>query len=811
MKKLFRRGGRMRCIAAAAAPVLFLLSAFFLALFWSPRPDLYGGADFSRVFVDRQGRVLRVCLTKDEKYRIFTPLDAMPAELREATLLYEDRAFWSHPGVNVPALARAAWSTLFGGRRMGASTLTMQLARIVGGIDSSHVPGKLRQIWRALVLERHYSKREILEAYLNLAPYGGNIEGAGAAARIYFSKEAAALSLPEVMALALVPQHPAARNPLSGREGELAAARLRLHTLWKEAHPGTSDRLFAAAPLRVRGPRDLPSEAPHAVDSLLIALREQGKAAPTQKNSGGRGGSTEHDGRREGVIATTIDLQVQHMVEDALRRAVERGAHWGMRNAAALLVDWRTAEIRALAGSADFYHAAISGQVDGTSARRSPGSTLKPFIYALALEQGLIHPATILADTPKVFRGYEPENADGAFRGPLRADEALRASRNIPAIWLAERLRAPGLYGFLQNAGVRFDHGAEHYGLALVLGGAETSMRELAGLYAMLPNLGYWREPSLLPSAPDAAGAAEAGRQLLSPEAAWVTLAMLRQPWLSGLGGAGFGDIPCAWKTGTSSGLRDAWTAGVFGPYALVVWVGNFDNSSNPGFSGLHAAAPVFFDIARGLARRERLRDIALSPAYAEKNGLNVRLVELCAPTGDVRLALCGERPRASAWFIPGVSPIRDSGILREILVDTRSGLRQCREIPGVTERRVWEFWPADMRELFRRAGVRKAAPPPFAPECGEGGAPGRAPAIVSPRAGVTYARRLKEDFNIPLIAQSEEDAEKLFWFDGREFVGAGKADGELAWSPAPGRHVLRVVDNLGRTAELVVEVESVL
>ncbi len=287
MKKLFRRGGRMRCIAAAAAPVLFLLSAFFLALFWSPRPDLYGGADFSRVFTDRQGRVLRVCLTKDEKYRIFTPLDAMPAELREATLLYEDRAFWSHPGVNVPALARAAWSTLFGGRRMGASTLTMQLARIAEGIDSSHVPGKLRQIWRALVLERHYSKREILEAYLNLAPYGGNIEGAGAAARIYFSKETAALSLPEVMALALVPQHPAARNPLSGREGELAAARLRLHALWKEAHPGTSDRLFAGAPLRVHSPRDLPSEAPHAVDSLLIAFREHRKTAPTQKNSEG--------------------------------------------------------------------------------------------------------------------------------------------------------------------------------------------------------------------------------------------------------------------------------------------------------------------------------------------------------------------------------------------------------------------------------------------------------------------------------------------------------------------------------------------
>ena len=275
------------------------------------------------MFVDREGRVLRVCLTRDEKYRIFTPLDAMSAELREATLLYEDRAFWSHSGVSLPALVRAAWSTLSGERRMGASTLTMQVARMTGDIDSSRIPGKLRQIWRALVLERHYSKREILEAYLNLAPYGGNIKGAGAAARIYFSKEAAALSLPEVMALALVPQHPAARSPLSGRKEELDAARRRLHALWSEAHPGAGGRLFAESPLRVRGPRDLPSEAPHAVDSLLNGP----DAVPTEAADG-----------RNGVIVTTLDLNIQHMVEDALRRGVERGGRWGMRNAAALLV-----------------------------------------------------------------------------------------------------------------------------------------------------------------------------------------------------------------------------------------------------------------------------------------------------------------------------------------------------------------------------------------------------------------------------------------------------------------------------------------
>lgn len=791
-----RRVRRAAIVAAALSGMLLILSALlWLALLLAPRPDLYGGADFSRVFTDRTGRILRVCLTHDEKYRIFTPLDAMPAELLEATLLYEDRDFWKHSGVDIPALFRAAWTTVSGGRRMGASTLTMQLARISGHIDSSHVPGKLVQIWYALVLERHYAKRDILEAYLNLAPYGGNIEGVGAAARVYFSKDASALSLPEIMALVPVPQHPAARNPLSGREGALSAARVRLHGLWNEAHPGAEDMFFADVPLRVRGPRNLPSEAPHAVDSLLAAFQAGEERVPAGQSGRQMSG---------GTIVTTLDLDIQHLVEKALRRAVERGKSWGMRNAAALLLDWRTAEIRALVGSADFNSAAISGQVDGTAARRSPGSALKPFIYALALEQGLIHPATILADTPKVFRAYEPENADGEFRGPLRADEALRASRNIPAIWLAERLRAPGLYGFLKNAGTAFERDAEYYGLALALGGAEVSMRELAALYAALPALGQWRPPSLLPSS------GEPGKRILSPEAAWVTLTMLRQPWLSGLGGTGFGDIPCAWKTGTSSGLRDAWTAGVFGPYVLLVWVGNFDNSSNPGFTGIHAAAPPFFEIARNLVRREGLRDIALSPSCAEKNKLNVRQVEVCAPTGDVRLNLCGERPRASCWFIPGVSPIRDSGILREILVDTRTGLRQCREIPGVTERRILEFWPADMMELFRRACVRKPSPPPFAPECAQGRSPGRSPEIVSPREGVSYAVRLDGEGEIPLIARPDGDAETLFWFDGREFAGACAAGETLNWKASPGRHVLRVVDDLGRTAERTVDVESV-
>lgn len=412
-----------------------------LALHAAPRPDLYGKAGFSRIFLDRRDRVLRITLAPDGAYRIFTPLTAMPPELMEATLLYEDRSFYRHPGVNPLALLRSVAQMALGGRRMGGSTISMQVVRLTRKFSTASIPGKLRQIWQALVLERHYGKDEILEAYLNLAPYGANVEGVGAAARIWFHKEAAELSLPEILALAPVPQHPAARNPLASRGRALSLARARLDRIWREAHPQDAGQGLPNVPLRVHALSELPFAAPHAVDSLLA-----GSELP------------------QGRISTTLDLGLQRLLERQLRRAVEAGRLWGMDNAAALLLDWRSCEILALAGSADYFNAAIQGQVDGTAARRSPGSTLKPFIYALALQEGLIHPETLLSDTPRAFKGYEPENADGGFRGPISARMALLGSRNIPAIALASQLPAPGLYGFLGKAGVHFEHGPEHYG-----------------------------------------------------------------------------------------------------------------------------------------------------------------------------------------------------------------------------------------------------------------------------------------------------------------------------------------------------------
>ena len=274
-------------------------------------------------------------------------------------------------------------------------------------------------------------------------------------------------------------------------------------------------------------------------------------------------------------IRSTLNLPMQRTLERIMAQYLQSHAGIGLTNASALLLDTSTMQVRAVVGSADYHNEAISGQVNGTLAKRSPGSTLKPFIYALALEQGLMHPRTVLKDAPTAFGPYAPENFDGRFAGPIAAQDALIRSRNIPAVALAARLSKPGLYDFLKLSGVGRLQSEQHYGLALVLGGGEVTMEELASLYATLANGGASARLSYTQ-----AEAPGAPLQLLSPEAAYITLEMLRQTPRPDTGGPARPTV--AWKTGTSWGFRDAWTAGVFGRHVLVVWVGNFDGSSNP-------------------------------------------------------------------------------------------------------------------------------------------------------------------------------------------------------------------------------------
>ena len=756
-----------------------------------PRLPLSDAQPQSTAVYDANGRLLRLVLADDQRYRLWLPLQEMPQTLRDAVLLHEDAWFYRHPGVNPASLLRAAWTTYAGGgARVGGSTITMQLARLRWRLQTRSPGGKLVQIARALQLEASYSKDDILEAYLNLAPYGGNIEGVGAASLIYFDKPAAALTLPEALTLAVMPQAPTRRGRLR-RDAErgdsyagagLAAARARLYARWKTKHASDAAQdASMALPITLRTPRGLPFTAPHFVEQVLGERFLHPQAGPR--------------------IDTTLDLRLQRLLESRVRSHIQRARARGVRNAVAMLVDTRDMGVRALVGSANYFDDSLHGQVNGAAGKRSPGSTLKPFIYALALDQGVLHPATVLRDVPSAFGPYTPENFDGRFLGPVTAADALVRSRNIPAVTVAAQLQQPGFYQFLRDAGIARMASEGHYGLALVLGGGEVTMEELARLYAMLGNDGLLKPLRLRKEDPQAGGTA-----LLSAEAAYIVRDMLRRgPRPDAHATRGLRDQPVAWKTGTSWGFRDAWSVGVVGPYVLAVWLGNFDGAPNPALVGVDMAAPLFFSIVDGL-RAARV-DLAEPP---RRWPLNLKRVEVCRASGDLPNAWCPQR--GWTWFIPGKSPIRTSTVHRAIAVDSVTGLAACGPFdPARMRMQVFEFWPSDLMQAFAQAGIPRRAPPVNA-DCADVAdvGVGDAPRIQSPLRATRYLLRLSRprESAIELRATLDADVSRAFWFAGNSYIATTTRGGSAQWIPErEGRFKLSVVDDHGRVDARNVEI----
>jgi penicillin-binding protein 1C len=649
----------------------------------------------------------------------------------------------------------------------------MQLARRLYELNSRSVPGKLKQVVLALWIEARHSKREILEAYLNLAPMGGNIEGMEAASRIYFDKPASALSLAEALALAVIPQQPSRRARFGP---SLQQARLQLLEEWRRVYPqDLRNNAPLELPLSARSRAELAFRAPHFSELLLAR----------------------HSGQQ---LHSTLSLPLQQLLERLIRQFVEDNRKIGIENATAVLIDTRDHGVKALVGSADYHSKKIHGQVNGVIARRSPGSTLKPFLYGLALDQGVIHPRSMLRDAPTAFGHFQPENFDGRFAGPLSARDALIRSRNIPAVWLANQVQQPSLHGLLQRAGVQRLKPEEYYGLALALGGGELSMEELARLYLMLARDGRLHPLRYLKQEESPAGAA-----LLSPEAAFMVLDMLADnPRPDGLPAdprrPGW---RASWKTGTSWGFHDAWSAGVVGPYVLVVWVGNFDARPNPAFVGLHSAAPLFFRIADALP----LAPHGAAPRPRSVPG-GLAKVEVCAASGDLPNAWCPQT--LPTWYIPGVSPIRVSTLHRPLMIDIHSGQRACPPFdPAQTREEVFEFWPDDVAALFKAAGLPRRTPP--AAECdGPINVTGNPPRIRSPLTQVSYSLRLSQpEESIALTAHGDADAKRLYWFADSRLLGDTANGVALEWRPPrSGLYQLTVSDDQGRSATRSLRVE---
>jgi penicillin-binding protein 1C len=746
----------------------------------APHTPLRARVPLSRAVYARGGELLRMTLAEDQQYRLWTPLGAVSLLSVRAALTYEDRWFYLHPGVNPVSLVRAVRSLFGAGRRVGGSTITMQLARRLYDVDSRRVTGKLKQLALALWLEARYGKDEILEAYLNFEPFGGNVEGIGAASLFLFGKPAAKLSLPEALSLALLPQNPNQRSQaLRAATPDFARMREALGRRLLARWPASGEVSLTTLGATVRRD-DMPFLAPHFSDQVLAAN-------PDDKST-----------------KTTLDLPLQRLLERQVARFVERRKAVGVANASAMLVDTRDMGVRALVGSANFFSDEILGQVNGTRARRSPGSALKPFVYALGMEQGVIHPRSILKDAPVAFSAYSPENFDGRYAGPLTATEALVRSRNIPALLVAAKLDRPTLYQFLTGAGVDLPQPESYYGLGLVLGTGEVTMEELVALYAALANHGVLR-----PLRRNSSAASLDGLRIVSEEAAWLVLEMLAQnprpfdPHLPTTDA-----LKVAWKTGTSWGFRDAWSVGLVGPYVLAVWVGDFSGRSNPEFVGIKTAAPLFFATVDALAAHDPGLGRSTGP-WPWPRPKGVVKVDVCNESGQLPGPHCPHT--RSTWFIAGRSPTEPCTVHRSFQIDDRSGRRTCEaKLHGPAHEEVFEVWPTDMLKLWASAGLPRKTPPPQAQGCAaEQDVPGTPPRITSPLSGVAYTLRPgKSNDTLAFLAETDGDAHEVFWYVGRRFAGKTASGRPWLWKMEPGTFVVRAVDDRGRSDAQTLRVE---
>jgi penicillin-binding protein 1C len=563
---------RLAAVATLAGAVMAGAGAAWWIVEIGPAP-LGRDLEYSTLVVDREGRLLRPYATAEGRWRLPADVNAVDPRFLAALIACEDKRFHDHRGVDVLALARAAWQLATSGRIVsGGSTLTMQVARLLEPRAERTLGAKLRQIVRALDIERTLRKDEVLALYLSLAPYGGNLEGIRAASLAYFGKEPRRLTLAESALLVALPQSPELRRP--DRSADVARiARDRVLDRIAAAGLVPADEVARAkAETVVSGRRPMPTLAPHAADQAVAA-------APARK-----------------LHRLTIDAGLQKNLEDLAR---ERAQALGPGISVAILaVDHATGEVLARVASAGYFDTQRAGQVDMTSAVRSPGSTLKPLIYGLGFEDGFIHPETLIDDRPARYGSYAPENFDLTFQGTVTVRRALHLSLNVPAVAVLEKVGASRLVARLAQAGgpLTLPKG-EIPGLAMGLGGVGVRLSDLVMLYAAFPRLGTTVP---LVERLDDMNASALPRRLMEPVAAWYVGNVLigTPPPDNAAGGR------IAFKTGTSYGYRDAWSVGFDGKRTIGVWVGRPDGAPVPGLVGRTAAAPILFD---AFARTGRL------------------------------------------------------------------------------------------------------------------------------------------------------------------------------------------------------------
>jgi penicillin-binding protein 1C len=783
--------------------LVVLVFAGLLAAYLVPLPERLSMRD-SIVVTWQDGKTAHVLLSEDDKQRMPVSLERVDPAYVEALIALEDERFWQHPGVDPIAIGRAAISNVrFGQIVSGGSTITMQLVRLL--------EPRPRTLWskgvealRAMQLEMHLSKEQILEAYLQFVPYGGNIEGVEAASLAYFEQSAEVMSDAQISTLLAVPQNPTFHHPSEDNAERLQKTRDKI-----------AKKLFDEGALSI-------GEGDHRLTVDEAHGQVSAEAVPTELHSLPRELwhvtfwlRAEHPDKERFV--TTLDRHTQHNVERLLAARRARAQIHDIHNAAIVVAETQTGAIRAVVGNFDFTDSRHGGQIPGFDVARSTGSLLKPFLYAKAIDDGLIAPGHLEPDIPATFGSYSPENYGYEYSGLVRMDDALARSLNVPFVNLLNEVGVGRFQSTIRELGLsRFNPAPGDSGLSVAVGGVEATPIEVAELYAALANDARPTKLSVLRDSPERVlpALADEGKMpshrrhsALAKGATWLTRQALRRRDRPDFPGRRAGSRATGtknaihWKTGTSSGHRDAWTAGSSARYTAVVWMGNFTNAPSTYLVGSQAAAPLFFDILEAIDDPDQLDDPM--PRLAGKNP-PMSEVEVCAFSGHLPTDAC---EHTETTYLPTRSvPTERCPYHVEVDVEVESGRalsHTCRHGRDYVTKSFVQL-PPDVRRWMQQRLGDVSEPPPMHPDCG----PVRQaspPAIASPPVGQTLVLMPgipKSRQKVLLQAHTAGSEDRLSWFVDGHFLGKADGDSALWWTPDEGAHELVVMNAAGQASK---------
>ncbi|WP_238807280.1 penicillin-binding protein 1C [Emticicia aquatica] len=760
-----------------AKTILVFLGVFFLLNFLFP-PKI--NVHYSTIVTDSNGEILHAFLSSDEKWRMFVELKEITPTLRKAILAKEDKYFQYHFGVNPVAICRAVFNNITKKRRTsGASTITMQVVRMLNPEERTYW-NKLSEILRAIQLEIFYSKDEILQMYLNLVPYGSNIEGIKSASYLYFQKSPDRLSLAEVTTLVIIPNRPTSlklgtKNPLIVEERNKRLKTFQAEQLFD--NQSINDAL--REPLLVFR-HEAPKNAPH----LSLRLKKQ---FPD-----------------EAIIVSSVKKATQAKVEQMVANYVNRTRVMNINNAAVLVINNQTMQVEAYIGSAGFNDNFDGGQVDGVQAVRSPGSALKPILYATAFDKGIITPKNIINDVPTNFNGFEPENFDRKFNGKVSIEFALANSLNIPAVKVVRDLGKSTLIEQLKKADFQTVKKQEKdLGLSIVLGGCGVTLEEMTQLYAAFANEGNWQKVTMLYDKD--VKKKPSHTPIISAAASYLItdiLAQIKRPDLPNNFDYTYRLPKIAWKTGTSFGRRDAWSIGFNKKYTIGVWVGNFSGEGVPELSGAEIATPLLFQIFNTI-------DYNTSGEWFHQPNAVVSR-QVCAESGDLPSDYCSNK--ILDYSIKGISHTRKCTHLKKFYVNLSESISyctQCLPVSGYKEKLYTNLAP-ELVSFYEQKHILYEKIPTHNPNCTRFfKIANNAPIITNPNNGSEYYISKNDSQQIQLSCQTSNDVKEVYWYLNDRLLQKTLSNKPLFFAPTVGKLKISCTDDKGRSSNIWVIVKE--